>query len=376
MKLEPHRQPAAVAASERVPAGSAPGRAVAPSAADEAYQVRILQDVSRTFALTIPQLPPVLARVVSNAYLLCRIADTIEDEPGLGAGDKRRFAERFVRVVEGEASAERFAAELAPRLTGHTLEAERDLVRNTPCVLRITHSCNPTQLAALQRCVRIMSQGMAQFQQNKRLDGLEDVEELGRYCYHVAGVVGEMLTELFCDYSPPMRAHRETLLRLAVSFGQGLQMTNILKDLWDDRRRGACWLPRDVFRAHGFDLRELTPGRYDEAFGEGLRELIGIARLHLANALTYTLMFPRDETGIRRFCLWALGMAVLTLRKVHRHLDFTAGEQVKIARRSVKATVVVSNLTVRQDAILRALFAFWTRGLPLPAGREAIVLAS
>ena len=47
---------------------------------DEDYQNRILPHVSRTFALTIPQLPPALRTPVTNAYLLCRIADTIEDE--------------------------------------------------------------------------------------------------------------------------------------------------------------------------------------------------------------------------------------------------------------------------------------------------------
>ena len=48
-------------------------------AADLAWQHATLQEVSRTFALTIPQLPPGLRDVVGNAYLLCRIADTIED---------------------------------------------------------------------------------------------------------------------------------------------------------------------------------------------------------------------------------------------------------------------------------------------------------
>ena len=47
---------------------------------DEEYQERILPHVSRTFALTIPQLPAALRIPVTNAYLLCRIADTIEDE--------------------------------------------------------------------------------------------------------------------------------------------------------------------------------------------------------------------------------------------------------------------------------------------------------
>ena len=52
---------------------------------DLAYQAAMLQCVSRTFALTIPQLPGALRDVVGNAYLLCRIVDTIEDEPTLSA---------------------------------------------------------------------------------------------------------------------------------------------------------------------------------------------------------------------------------------------------------------------------------------------------
>jgi len=350
--------------------------ATAEQVSDEAYQRHILQGVSRTFALTIPQLPPALCRVVSNGYLLCRIADTIEDDPGLDPRQKRCFSERFVDVVAGEQPAADFAAELEPLLSGSMLPAERDLVRNTARVVSVTRSFNETQAGALHRCVRIMSRGMAEFQQNATLRGLEDLPQLDRYCYHVAGVVGEMLTEIFCDHSPELAPRREEMLRLAVSFGQGLQMTNILKDIWEDRRRGACWLPRDVFREAGFDLDDLDPQRHDPAFARGLVELIGIARLHLANALAYTLIFPRRETGIRRFCLWALGMAVLTLRKIHARLDFTAGRQVKISRRSVNATIVVTNLTVRRDAVLRLLFDLLTRRLPVPAEHRGIVLAS
>jgi hypothetical protein len=52
------------------------------SGSAEAYQDHILALVSRTFALTTPQLPAGLRSVVGNAYLLCRVADTIEDEAG------------------------------------------------------------------------------------------------------------------------------------------------------------------------------------------------------------------------------------------------------------------------------------------------------
>ena len=341
---------------------------------DVDYQEHILQDVSRTFALTIPQLPDVLPRVVGNAYLLCRIADTIEDDPGLDAGQKRYFSESFVQVIGGELPAKQFAEALHPLLSDSMLEAERDLIYHTQRVMRITHGFSERQRAALARCIRIMSRGMANYQQNKTLDGLADMARMDRYCYCVAGVVGEMLTELFCDYSTEIDARRPELQKLAVSFGQGLQMTNILKDIWEDRARGACWLPRDVFQRVGFDLAKLAEDYQRDKFSRGLTQLIGVARLHLQNALAYTLLIPADEIGIRRFCLWALGMAVLSLRKLHANLTFTSGQQVKISRRSVKSVVLVTNLGVSHDSVLKLLFGGATRGLPAAENLAKAVL--
>jgi farnesyl-diphosphate farnesyltransferase len=331
---------------------------------DQALQGYMLQGVSRTFALTIPQLPERLARVVANGYLLCRIVDTIEDEVALSAGEKRRFCEQFVRVVAGDVSPEIFSEGLYPLLSERSLAAERELILNTPRVIEVTRSFSVTQQEALECCVRVMAGGMAEFQENNGPHGLGRLTQMDRYCYHVAGVVGEMLTKLFCDYSTEIAAHRDALLALAVSFGQGLQMTNILKDLWDDRGRGVCWLPQDVFAEAGFDLRELSPGRYEESFGLGLARLIGVAHGHLQNALAYTLLIPRRETGIRNFCLWAIGMAVLTLRKIHKHPSFTTGSEVKISRRSVKATIILARLSAGSDSALRILFYLAGRGLP------------
>ena len=70
---------------------------------------------------------------------------------------------------------------------------------------------------------------------------------------------------------------KDSGLALAHHLGRALQMTNILKDIWEDRGRGACWLPRDVFAQAGFDLHDLEPGRYHAGFGRGLKRLIGIA---------------------------------------------------------------------------------------------------
>lgn len=317
-------------------------------------QKQLLQGVSRTFALTIPQLPDTLEQAVTNAYLLCRIADTIEDDARLDTDQKSLYHERFLDTLERPEKALDFARTLAPRLAPETLPAERVLIVHTPAVLRVTRSFDTATRAALQRCLAIMSHGMPEFARAVGPAGLDSPQELDRYCYFVAGVVGEMLTELFCQYSPEIAERRDRLMRLAPSFGQGLQMTNILKDVWEDRQRGICWLPREVM-GHAND---------EAAFRQGLSRLVGLAHAHLNNGLAYTLLLPAREVGIRRFCLWALGLAVLTLRKIHRNPDYRSSREVKVRRRTVRLTISVVNATASSDPLLRWLFNQAGRGLP------------
>jgi len=72
------------------------------------------------------------------------------------------------------------------------------------------------------------------------------------------------------------------------------------------------------------------------------------------------------QTGLRNFCLWALGMAVLTLKKIKQNLDFTDSDQVKITRNSVKATILATRLTGRSNTMLTLLFNLTSRELKTP----------
>lgn len=331
----------------------------------DAYQNYVLPLVSRTFALTIPQLPTELARVVGNAYLLCRIADTIEDEPSLDVERKKEFERALIDVVAARGSAESLAAQILPCLSSATLPAEHDLVRQLPLVIAVTHSFGEAQRHAIGRCIAVMGRGMHRFQLQAGPQGLSDQKELDNYCYFVAGVVGEMLTELFCAHSPKIAANAECLQQHAVSFGQGLQMTNILKDQWDDRARGVCWLPREVFLSHGVDAESLAAGRWSEGYAKAMHEMVGVTHAHLRNALSYTLAIPAEETGIRRFCSWAVGLALLTLRNIHWTPGFTDGSQVKVSRRALATTIMLTNMAVGSDTALIRLFNWIARDLPL-----------
>ena len=330
---------------------------------DLEMQTILLEGASRTFAMTIPQLPEELYTVVANAYLLCRTVDTIEDEVSLSTEAKREFCRRFIGVVKNTEDAAGFATDLHPLLSQQTIPAEHELIGHLDRVIGITHSFSTEQQAALVTCIETMAGEMPEFQDLDLHCGLKTMADMDRYCYCVAGCVGEMLSRLFCAYSPEIAQHQQRMLELSVSFGQGLQMTNILKDIWDDHRRSVCWLPQDKFTNPAFNLAELTPNHNSPAFRKGLEQLVAIAHLHLRNALEYTLLIPKTEIGIRYFCLWALGMAVLTLKEIKANLDFAAPDQVKISRRAVKSTVLATRLAVRSDLALKALFAITSYGL-------------
>lgn len=311
------------------------------------YQDEILPRVSRTFALTIPQLPAELAVAVTNAYLLCRMADTIEDEPGLSHSQKQHYQRAYLDTVMGTGQGGLFSDELSGHLTDQTLAAERELITHLPLVLAANRTLNPTQRDAIRDCLKVMTQGMLDFQ-GTGLNGLDSREDLDRYCYCVAGVVGEMLNELFIDFDPALAVHREKLRQLAVSFGKGLQLTNILKDQNEDRSRGVSWLPRDLLADHA-------------SHSQAVEELIATAHAHLRQALQYALLIPTRHTGIRRFMLWAIGLALLTLRRVRR----SPGAAVKVSHAELRGVMHLTRLSQRSNLGLRLLYKMASHTLPL-----------
>ena len=137
------------------------------SAGDLAYQTRVLQSVSRTYALTIPVLPEGLRNVVGKPILLCRIADTIEDEPDLSLARKQTLWERFVEGRIGRDDAASFARDLSAALSPATPEPEHDLTANTARIVRVTAGFRPRQRTAIERCIRTMTSGMVEFQQTR-----------------------------------------------------------------------------------------------------------------------------------------------------------------------------------------------------------------
>ena len=307
--------------------------------------------MSRTFAVTIPLLPTEVRYVIGNAYLLCRIADTIEDEPTLADEFKRVFLSRFIEVVQNGAATVTFAHDLSSLLTEATPKSEQDLVEHVGMVIDFHMNLPDGQRKPINRCIETMCTGMTEFIGTDST-GLPTMWHVERYCYFVAGVVGEMITDVLCDYSHLIDKRRADLAKLSVQFGRGLQLVNILKDHREDRRRGTTWLPRQIH-----PTRIHSDGEWDEQdLTETVIHVAKTARRDLRAALRYVLLIPEHETRVRHFLAVTLGLAVLTLRRIHAKPDFQHGDDVKISRSQVYATVAATKLAVRSDLVLERLF--------------------
>lgn len=302
--------------------------------ADLLYQKTILGSVSRTFALTIPLLPPQIEKVVGNTYLLCRIVDTIEDAADLSPNCKQDLSQLFLDAVLEKSPVSSFVEPCMSALKNYTNQDELDLIRHTPTVLRILHTCSIEDQAAVSRCVSIMSNGMSYFHKKQTQAGLKDLQEFEKYCYVVAGVVGELLTTIFSNHSPQFAKHIHGHEDLAIAFGQALQMTNILKDSPQDRERGVSWKPSNISQS----------------------ELLQIALEKLEDSLRYILLIPKQDKGIRQFCFLAFGLATMTLSKIASREQFTHQDEVKLSRHTVMTFYSFTKIASGADSLIRAFF--------------------
>lgn len=275
----------------------------------------LLQKTSRTFALAIPLLPEPTRKAVSVAYLLFRIADTFEDATAWSRAERIAALESFIALVKRPDAVNAAPSLMARWLTRAPVDhaGYLELLQKTDQVLSELEQLPPAVQAIVVRHSVRTGQGMATVvargdeQGSLRLTSMKDLTD---YCYLVAGIVGELLTEVFMHDTPSLSAEAEELNRRMVAFGEGLQLVNILKDTTDDARDGRVYLPPTVTRA-----QVLAQARAD---------------LDQANAYVQALQRGGAPKGYLGFTGISLMLAYATLNRLEQH-----GAGAKVSRDEV-----------------------------------------
>ncbi len=278
----------------------------------------LLFQTSRTFAVCVPLLPDELRREVTVAYLLLRIADTVEDATSLSKSQKLDALSDFGELLapDGKADQDRLVGRLTeepPCDDPHHME----LIRELPSVVHTLRGLDPDDSAVIRDSVIQSISGMRRFLSAGDMSGnvrLKSLAEVRDYCYCVAGLVGEMLTSLFVRKSPGLVCAASDLHAGARFFGEGLQLVNILKDSDEDELEGRIFVPRGMRRVSLFEL-----ARSD---------------LAVAERYVHTMKSCTTSPGIVAFCELPLRLAWRTLKRVEE-----SGPGSKVSRAEVAEMV-------------------------------------
>ncbi len=333
-----------------------------PPFADERFAREILPLVSRTFAPSIEILPEELADPVRLSYLLCRVADTFEDATHLSPKARHAFLMRFIQLLihteVDQENIDSFAEEAAG--TFRTESTESNLILGLPRLMRLLGATIPDQRRIIINWIRELSLGMARFvlleEEDATWTALATTDDLIAYEYSVAGTVGCLLNDLFhLHIYGPSSLSLYRVRQLAISFGLGLQGSNIIQDMSEDRKRRWSYIPEEVARRHGLSsLRLIEPSERSAAM-EVVREMTLRALADLDDGFEYVLRLPRRQPRIRLFCLWPLLLAIRTLTLIVSG-PMVLVRRVRISRDEVRMLTRESTWRCLSNAALRRLY--------------------
>ena len=271
----------------------------------EFYQQH-LDQVSRSFSFCIQRLKSPLRNYVGLSYLLCRVLDTVEDTAWQNIEAKKKAFSQFENFLTESASIEeiqRWIQSLPPI----AIEAEEKLMNDAAILLKDFHALPESIRNHLRRSILNMLRGMRHFSNKEELR-LNTLTEVNQYCFFVAGVVGELLTDLVRSTSAklhfPQNFHRN-----AHHFGLFLQKINLLKDQKTDENEKR-------FLIH--DRHEVLQSLYQNAKG----------------ALNYLTAIPVQEKEYRLFCAWSLFLGLASLPWIQK--SFSLGVLRKIPRHATQ----------------------------------------
>nr|AFP28795.1 phytoene synthase 1 [Vitis vinifera] len=187
-----------------------------------------------------------------------------------------------------------------------------------------------------------MTEGMGM---DLRKSRYRNFDELYLYCYYVAGTVGLMSVPVM-GIAPESQATTESVYKAALALGIANQLTNILRDVGEDARRGRIYLPQDELAQAGLSDEDIFMGRVTDKWRSFMKDQIKRARM----------FFDEAEKGITelssasRWPVWAsflLYRQILDEIEANDYNNFTRRAYVSKAKKIVALPLAYARSLVR-----------------------------
>jgi len=223
---------------------------------------------AKTFYLGTLLMPPAKRRAIWAIYVWCRRTDELMDSPEAQALPVAELSSRL--DVWEQRTRELFAGQVRDGLD----RVMADVIENYP-----------QPLEAYLEMIEGQRMDLAKHR-------YADFAELEQYCFRVAGTVGLMTQEVMGldpAYTTAPWSERPDTSEAAVALGIANQLTNILRDVGEDRGRGRIYLPQEDLQRFGYSEAELMAGTLNDNW----RALMAF---QLERAREW---FARSEAGVR-----------------------------------------------------------------------------
>jgi len=314
----------------------------------------LLSKVSRSFYLTLAVLPVSVRTQVGLAYLFARAADTITDTDLIEQSERIIHLKNFQKLFTLDTIDWEIVQSIQVALVSHqALPAERILLERLEDCFRVYLECELSDRARINDLMTTLTKGMEMdlelFQggNTENLLSLETQEDLNRYIYYVAGCVGEYWTNLMCAHLSSLNNWDvKQMSSIGINFGKGLQLTNIVKDIAKDLRRGRCYIPASVLKTAGLSPNDILQPESWPSFQPILNKLIQQAVEFLDQGWEYTMAIPRSEIRLRLACMWPILLGGETLKLVQNSPGLLNPDcQVKVTRGCVYKIIGLTTIT-------------------------------
>ncbi len=248
------------------------------------FCARVAREQARNFYYAFLVLPRDKRRAFCAIYAFLRHSDDISDDNISGGPD------RAARRAHLETWRERLRAALAGEYGGHPLlPAFHDTVRR----FHIPPEYFFELIRGAETDLEPAPPSGARF---------PTFDDLYRYCYRVAGVVGLVCLNIFGLAARSEAAERRQAAQMAEACGIAFQLTNILRDLKEDAERNRVYLPEDDLARFSYPPGALLAGRPGDAYLRLVRFEAERAREYYRQAAPLIELISADC----RPALWAM----------------------------------------------------------------------
>jgi farnesyl-diphosphate farnesyltransferase len=297
------------------------------------------------------------------AYLYARAADSIADSRLIPRDLRLHHLVRFRQWIGDPEKNGSVLREMQESFSPVGPQSEeRALLERLEDCKHVFDTFSREDRAHIREVLEILTGGMERDlrifpgEDEQNLAALTTIADLDAYTYSVAGCVGDFWTRMMCGHRPGFQDwNTDVMAKIGVQFGKGLQLTNVLRDIAGDLRRGRCYIPEMLLKERGLKPVDLLKSDILPQFKPVLLQLIRVALAHLDQGWLYTMAIPRREWRIGLACLWPVLFAVKTLGRISRspHL-LEAGTIIKMTRREVYGEMAIAATAFGSRGLLTA----------------------